>query len=135
MISTFPLQNIDEMRERILGATQNTSAFNILDQGLNPYDYINEANTPFWSRMYSQEGLGLKTYQSDLFNNWLQTEWIDGAGGITEITAIDTSAGNFTLDTLNLAKKVYDMLNRIAVSGGTYDDWLDAVYTHEIYKM
>jgi hypothetical protein len=23
------------------------------------------------------------------------------------------------------------MLNRIAVSGGTYDDWLDAVYTHE----
>ena len=23
------------------------------------------------------------------------------------------------------------MLNRIAISGGTYDDWLDAVYTHE----
>ena len=26
------------------------------------------------------------------------------------------------------------MLNRIAVSGGTYDDWLDAVYTHERVK-
>ena len=25
-----------------------------------------------------------------------------------------------TMDTLNLAKKVYDMLNRIAISGGTY---------------
>ena len=23
------------------------------------------------------------------------------------------------------------MLNRIAVSGGSYDDWLDAVYDHE----
>ena len=26
------------------------------------------------------------------------------------------------------------MLNRIAISGGTYDDWLDAVYTHERVK-
>ena len=26
------------------------------------------------------------------------------------------------------------MLNRIAVSGGSYDDWLDAVYTHDRYK-
>ena len=26
------------------------------------------------------------------------------------------------------------MLNRIAVSGGSYDDWLDAVYTHERAK-
>ena len=26
------------------------------------------------------------------------------------------------------------MLNRIAVSGGSYDDWLDAVYTHDRYQ-
>ena len=26
------------------------------------------------------------------------------------------------------------MLNRIAISGGSYDDWLDAVYTHERSK-
>ena len=30
------------------------------------------------------------------------------------ITAIDTSSGSFNIDTLNLSKKVYDMLNRIA---------------------
>jgi hypothetical protein len=30
-----------------------------------------------------------------------------------------------------LSRKIYDMLMRIAVSGGSYDDWLDAVYTHE----
>ena len=73
----------------------------------------------------------MKTYQSDLFNNWIKTDGIDGTGGITEVTAIDTSGGSFTIDTLNLSKKVYDMLNRIAVSGGSYDDWLDAVYDHD----
>lgn len=35
---------------------------------------------------------------------------------------------------LNLASKVYVMLNRIAISGGSYDDWLNAVYTHERAK-
>ena len=33
------------------------------------------------------------------------------------------------LDTLILAKKVYNMLNRIAISGGTYNDWIETVYT------
>ena len=33
------------------------------------------------------------------------------------------------MDMLNLQQKVYNMLNRIAVSGGTYKDWLETVYT------
>ena len=76
-------------------------------------------------------GMLLKTYDSDIFNNWVQTDWIDGAGGITEITSIDISAndGKLTMDALNLQQKVYNMLNRIAVSGGTYRDWLETVYT------
>ena len=53
----------------------------------------------------SQQGLGLQTYQSDLFNNWLSTEWIDGTNGINAITAIDTSSGSFNIDTLNLDRK------------------------------
>ena len=76
-------------------------------------------------------GLLLKTYDSDIFNNWVKTDWIDGAGGITEITSIDISAndGKLTMDALNLQQKIYNMLNRIAVSGGTYRDWLETVYT------
>ena len=76
-------------------------------------------------------GMLLKTYDSDIFNNWIQTDWIDGAGGITEITSIDITAndGKLTMDALNLQQKVYNMLNRIAVSGGTYRDWLETVYT------
>lgn len=76
-------------------------------------------------------GMLLKTYDSDIFNNWVKTDWIDGAGGITQITSIDITAndGKLTMDALNLQQKVYNMLNRIAVSGGTYRDWLETVYT------
>ena len=74
-------------------------------------------------------GLALKTYQSDININWVNTEWIDGDTGVNAITAIDTSSGSFTLDTLNLAKKVYTMLNRIAVSDGSYNAWIQTVYT------
>ena len=37
------------------------------------------------------------------------------------------------MDALNLAQKVYNMLNRIAVSGGTYRDWLETVYASGQY--
>lgn len=76
-------------------------------------------------------GMLLKTYDSDIFNNWIKTDWIDGTGGITELTSIDITAndGKLTMDALNLQQKVYNMLNRIAVSGGTYRDWLETVYT------
>ena len=69
-----------------------------------------------------------------MFNNWISTEWIDGSNGINEVTAVSTAGNEFTIDSLNLANKVYNMLNRIAISGGSYDDWLDAVYTHERSK-
>ena len=76
----------------------------------------------------SQFGLALKTYNSDLLQNWINTEWIEGVQGINEISAVDVTDGKLTMDALNLAQKVYNMLNRIAVSGGTYRDWLETVY-------
>lgn len=75
-------------------------------------------------------GLILKTYDSDIFNNWVKTEWIDGENGISKVTALKPDEdGTITMDALNLQQKVYNMLNRIAVSGGTYRDWLETVYT------
>lgn len=137
VVVTFPLNDIDKMREQILAAAVSSTAFNVLDtarsNNLYPYRYLQSGLGEGTTYRNTQEGLLIKTYQSDLFNNWLSTEWIDGTGGINEITAIDTSGGSFNIDTLNLSKKVYDMLNRIAVSGGTYDDWLDAVYDHPRY--
>lgn len=131
-ISTFPLENIDIMRQSILSDVFSPTAFMINQSSLAPYGWaLSIGNTGRYSKTSTQEGLALKTYQSDLFNNWISTEWLDGPNGVNEVTAVDTSGGSFSIDTLQLSKKVYDMLNRIAVSGGSYDDWLDAVYTHE----
>jgi len=133
-LEKFDLKNIDTMREKILQHA-TSDAFVIDKNSIEPYNALMQTvvidSQTHYSCEFSQESLPLKTYQSDLFNNWVNTEWIDGTGGISELTAVDTSEGSFTMDALNIASKVYDMLNRIAVSGGTYDDWLEAVYTHE----
>lgn len=66
-----------------------------------------------------------------MFNNWLNTEWIDGSGGINDITKVSTTGDSFTIPALIIARKVYDMLNRVAVSGGTYDDWIDVNWDND----
>lgn len=133
-LNPYNLTDIDKTREELLklGAEQalvikdgtgnltSTYLINLVNDDVNQH---------VWNSSYPQYGLCLKTYQSDIFNNWIQTDWIDGENGINEITAIDTSSGEFKLDALILAKKVYNMLNRIAVSGGTYNDWIEAVYS------
>lgn len=126
--NSYLLNDIDDMRENILAAGRSQYNVNspfitdIFDVYEGTYGNTINANQPM-------VGLALKTYQSDINTNWVNTEWIDGDTGINAITAIDTSGGSFTLDTLNLAKKVYNMLNRIAVSDGSYNAWIQTVYT------
>lgn len=132
-LKSYPLEDIDEMRDLILQTRGNTTL------------YVNEEHAEYNLPLYksfgerlptgklnttsSQYGLALKTYNSDLLQNWINTEWIDGVTGINEISAVDVSDGKLTMDALNLSQKVYNMLNRIAVSGGTYRDWLETVFT------
>lgn len=133
LYKSYPLEAIDNMRENILAAGRNLYKVQetfITDMFQDVADEKVDANNykrPTCS--YPMVGLALKTYQSDINTNWVNTEWIDGETGINAITAIDTSGGSFTLDTLNLAKKVYTMLNRIAVSDGSYNAWIQTVYT------
>lgn len=139
ILQEFDLSNIDDMREDILQYA-GASFFEIDNTAALPYSafmqYVGSVNdeTRKYSMQYSQEGLPIKTYQSDLFNNWIDTDWIDGVSGVNAVSAVSTSGDEFTIDALNLAQKVYVMLNRIAISGGTYDDWLDAVYTEQRVK-
>jgi len=130
----FQLANIDQMRLDILQSNGNVP-FVIDNTTYEPYGlplyWDTVESVSYYSAKSNQEGLAIKTYQSDLFNNWMSTEWIDGENGINEITRISTEEGFITIDEINLSKKIYDMLNRIAVSGGSYDDWLDATYTHD----
>lgn len=127
-VDTFPLDNIDEARTAILQQSI-TSAFSVNNLGnASPYTWTLWGDANLTAATCSQQGLLVKTYQSDLFNNWIDTEFIDGPSGIAELTKVDTTDGGFTVDTLLMARKVYDMLNRVALSGGTYDDWIDVQY-------
>lgn len=134
-LKQYKLETLDQIRDVILHKKGNET---LKLHGINLDADQNgsaELRKMFDDLISSQNeklgGMLLKTYDSDIFNNWVKTNWIDGVGGITEITSIDITAndGKLTMDALNLQQKVYNMLNRIAVSGGTYRDWLETVYT------
>lgn len=133
-LTPFPLKNIDAMRKQLLRMWDLGEEFVIGDpeQGdYLPYSALTEIDTD--GLTYNKRimnGLCVKTYQSDLFNNWLDTEWVNK---ITTISKVVTTSGSFSIDSLNFAKKIYDLYNRIAISGGTYDDWQQAVYGDKVW--
>ena len=134
-LSQYDLKTLDQIRDVILHKKGNETLIlhgSNLDETQNgSAELVKLFDDLVASQNNKLGGMLLKTYDSDIFNNWVQTDWIDGAGGITEITSINITAneGKLTMDALNLQQKVYNMLNRIAVSGGTYRDWLETVYT------
>lgn len=131
IMKDYKLENLDDLREDIL--SKGRAEYIIGNSGQNcKVAAVNEmvSDIANGGQLY---GLPLKTHFSDIFNNWVNKEWIEGDNGITALTSIDTSGGSFTIDTLNLSQKVYNLLNRIAVSGGTYKDWIETVYTTDYY--
>lgn len=136
-LTPFPLKNIDEERTAILAAP-STSVYELKTQKMPYAAAIKTISLPSHDRQtkynstnawYSQAGLAVKTYLSDRFNNWLNTEWIDGTtGGINAITAVDVTDGKLTMDALILQKKIFNMLNRVAITDGTYQAWREATY-------
>lgn len=144
-LQAFPLDNIDGMRESILNNTHLGVAFNINERfnklpysvNYNLVEGVSSYTTGAYQNEFTMAGLCVKTYQNDIFNNWLNSEFVDGGSGlkgITEASKIDTKNG-LTMDALNLAKKVYDFLNRVAVSGGTYQDWGEAAWGEKMARM
>lgn len=125
-LKPFPLEEIDKLREMIL-ATPGNQKFDLNQEDLT---FIQASQKAVQAPM---GGLCVKTYDSDLFNNWINTDYIDGTGGINEASAVTIQDGKLTMDALNLAQKVYNFLNRIAVSGGTYRDWLETAFTAGSY--
>lgn len=136
-LTEFPLKNIDDERTSILAAP--SSSVYIVENSKLPYkaatgtlELPNHDRSKTYhssNAWFSQAGLAVKTYLSDRFNNWLNTEWIDGTtGGINAITAVDVSDGKLTMDALILQKKIFNMLNRVAITDGTYQAWREATY-------
>lgn len=139
VLTPFKLKNIDDMRNLLLSSNTLGSEFIIDsingDQGENlmPYNAlvnVTEGTEISWNA-FIDNGLVVKTYQSDLFNNWLRTAFINKISNLSKVTI---SQNSFSIDSLNLAEKVYEVLNRIAVSGGTYEDWQEAVWGGEAVR-
>lgn len=130
-LEKYPLDNLDTIRDKIL-LTPGDTEFDISNPLMSVTPFINFAARTAQKNLNTsnaQYGLCLKTYNSDIYQNWINTEWIEGSNGINEASAVDVSDGKLSMDALNLSQKVYNFLNRIAVSGGTYRDWLETVYT------
>lgn len=121
------LETLDKIRDEILKTAGNKTLSLIQATDKDVKNLFTDIRTAASNKL---GGLVLKTYDSDIFNNWVKTDWIDGENGISKVTALKPDEdGTITMDALNLQQKVYNMLNRIAVSGGTYRDWLETVYT------
>lgn len=132
-LKQYDLKILEEIRDVILHKKGNQTLY-LTDTELSETNGGSSNLAAFFTDIRQAQsnklgGMLLKTYDSDIFNNWIKKEWIEGAGSITDRTTIDVSDGQLTMDMLNLQQKVYNMLNRIAVSGGTYKDWLETVYT------
>ena len=130
-LESYPLENLDIIRDKIL-MTPGDMIFDISNESMSVVPFTKFAKRTTQGELNTintQYGLCLKTYNSDIYQNWINTEWIEGVNGINEASAVDVADGKLSMDALNLAQKVYNFLNRIAVSGGTYRDWLETVYT------
>lgn len=124
-VQFFPLTNIDDIRHEVLSFNQ-TTPYSINSANLAPYKYLFESGMPNMPNILcSQEGLGIKTHISDINNNWVDTTYM---ANVASASAVSTAGNQFTIDSFLLAEKLYQVLLRVAVSGGTVDDWLDATY-------
>lgn len=134
-LNPFPLKNIDEMRKRLL-TKWDLGEEVVLDytETLMPYSTITQQETfsdgDESANINPMQGLVVKCYQSDMFNNWIDTAFWNK---ISQMSRVSTASGGFSMDALNLAKKMYNHYNRVAISGGTYDDWQLAAYGEKNY--
>lgn len=117
----FNLEEINEIKLDILADVKSTTPYSIdYASAIEPYKTILKPVSLKYPLTSSQEGLAVKTYQSDLFNNWLNTASIDA---INNKAKISTTSGGFTMEAFLLMEKLYNYLNRVQLAGNTVDDW------------
>lgn len=124
-VVTFSLQNIDDMKMAILAYQNKTAPYIINNLDKAPYKYLYEQPNGMPNSLKSQEGLAVKTYLSDRFNNWLDSTFHDYVNSVSEI---DTTGGSFNMEQLLLNEKIYEHYSRIMASGGSFDDWQEVTF-------
>lgn len=138
ILMRFPLSNIDDMRDAILSAPKD-EPYVINENAALPYGaplktVIGAGGQNVAGTAYPMTGLLVKTYLSDRFNNWLDNEFITGAGGIKDLTSIDTSSGSFSMDDFNLMSKLYKALSRLAIGDGSLHDYYEITVGESVQR-
>lgn len=138
-LKPFPTSNLDKARGIVLKnffegenvTIDKQSAVSGPTLGIinfEPYSAVCEmATSPRFvpHNSLSQNGIAIKTYSNDIFNAFLNSETIQQ---INQQTAASITNGQLNISNLILAEKIYKLQNKIAVAGGTYEDWQEAVY-------
>ena len=91
VLEDYPLENLDTIRDKIL-LTSGDTVFDISNTSMSVEPFTNFAKRNRQSLLntsFTQYGLCLKTYNSDVYQNWINTEWIEGVTGINEASAVD----------------------------------------------
>lgn len=135
LLMSTPIENFDKARRIILKACEVGEYVKITKTGATGQNLINfppySSNADFnpvkheLSSKNSQCGLMVRTYLNDLFNNFVKTDWIED---INQASSVQVANGSFTMDALLIAKRVYNYKNRVALSGGTMQDWQEVTW-------
>lgn len=120
----FPLENYNEMKMDILSHVKNNSAFVIDENSIAPFGTSLGKVQSKWSKLSPQEGLAVRTYKSDWFNNWLDTEAIESIDERSRMMV--DSEGGITMNSFLLQEKLFKYLNRIQLAGNSVSDWEEA---------
>lgn len=151
-IKKYDINTFDDIRTSILSNCQIGERITIDDttteieylrdlvrcQTVNNTVYSEELNTKAniidgvqYAGFIKNNGLILKSYLSDIFNNWIKSEWIEK---INEETALNVN-NPITMNALIMQKKLFNYRNRVALSGNTLEDWSDATWGESAQKF
>lgn len=125
-IGLYDPKEIDKMMMKIMSEVETPTAMIIDKNTPYPYGASFRNNNGFYSVNSSQEGLCLGTYQSDVFNNWLNNATINTLNAKNKVKV--NAEGEFSIDMLNIIQKMYNQDQRIGATDGTLDEWREMTY-------
>lgn len=122
----FDLKAVDRMMMKIMAEVESDEPLLIDGTTELPYGASFIKDGEYRAINSSQEALGVGTYQSDVFNNWLDNTTINNLNAKSKVK-VDIN-GEFSIDMLNITQKMYNYDMRIGVTDGTLDEWREMTY-------
>lgn len=129
-LKEYDLKAIDRMMMRIMANVESTNPLIIDETSESPYNSSFKNYETAEGEVYNINkpmiGMALGTYQSDVFNNWLDNDTINALNNKSKVKVDEQ--GEFSIDMLNITQKLYNYNQRIGVTDGTLNEWRELTY-------